>query len=314
MERWRVARNESDLMRLINPEYATDASLIYTNVAEADYLAWNATYAYSINDMRTYVTANKHWVIRSLVNSNVGNIPTGLSTDTKWQKVSETNRWKMFDLKTTSQTFNVNSIDVIMQGIGFIDSVAALNIDGTSITIKALDQSGNTFYNVTKSLVSTEGIYDPYTYFFTPIVFITDLVVTDIPVYAFSQYQVTINKPDSIAKCGTLIIGKALEIGLTDYGMRIGVTDYSVKKADEFGDFTITERAYSKEMSLTTSLANGLVNSTINTFNNYRAKPVVWMGADDFSSSFIYGFYKDYGVVVAYPTYSIVQIEIEGLS
>lgn len=301
-------------MRVINPEYTNDVALVYSNVPENDYAAWNATDTYNINDTRIYVTADKHWVIRSLVNSNVGNVPTGLSTDTKWQKVSETNRWKMFDLKTTSQTFSPNQIDVILQGIGFIDSVAALNIDGASITIKAIDQFGNTFYNVTKSLVSTEGIYDPYTYFFSPITLLTDVVVTDIPVYAFSEYQVMINKQDSIAKCGTLIIGKAMEIGQTQYGMRMGVTDYSVKKADEFGDFTITERAYSKNMTLSASLENNQVNSTINIFNSYRAKPVVWVGADEFSSSFIYGFYKDYGVVVQYPTYSVVQIEIEGLS
>lgn len=301
-------------MRIIKPEYTTDATLFATNVAESDYAVWDASSTYAINTLLIYVQANKHWVIRSLVNSNLGNIPTGLSTDTNWVKVSETNRWKMFDLKTTSQTFNADSINVTIVGTSFVDSIAALNIDGQTIQVIGKDQLGTTFYDSTISLVSTDGIYDPYTYWFNPLVFLTDIVLTDLPIYSVATYQVIISKAGLAAKCGTLLIGKVIDVGGTDYGMQIGITDYSVKTADEFGDFTITKRAYSKNMQLTTSLQNNLVNSLVNTLNEVRATPIVWLGADDFSSSFIYGFYKDYGVVIQYVTHSKIQFEIEGLS
>lgn len=301
-------------MRIIKPEYTTDATLQATNVAEADYPQWVNTTSYALNETVIYIDTNKHWVIRSLVADNVGNIPTGLSTDTKWVKISETNRWKMFDLQTTSQTFNNDSIDVTLVGTSFVDSIAALNIDGTSLQVIAKDQFGATIYNSTMSLVSTEGIYDPYTYWFSPIVYLTDVVLTDLPIYSLATYQVIISKTGSIAKCGTLLVGKVIDVGGTEYGMRIGITDYSVKTADEFGNFTITERAYSKNVQLTTSIENTLVNSLVNTLNEFRATPVIWLGADDFSASFIYGFYKDYGVIVQYVTHSKVQFEIEGLS
>jgi hypothetical protein len=192
--------------------------------------------------------------------------------------------------------------------------VAVLNIEGTSLQVIAKDQFGATFYNYTQSLVSTEGIYDPYTYFFSPIEFLTDIILTDLPVFSVGTYQVIINPTGGISKCGTLLIGKLIDVGETEYGMRLGISDYSIKSADEFGDFDITERAYSKTMTLTTSVQNGFVNSIINRFNAFRATPLVWIGSQQFSASFIYGFYKDYGVVVQYPTYSVVQMEIEGLS
>jgi hypothetical protein len=258
---------------------------------------------------------NKHWVVRSLVVGNVGNIPTGLASDTKWVKVSDTNRWKMFDLQTTSQTFNSDTIDVTILGTNFVDSTAALNIDGATIQVIAKDQFGVTFYDVTTSLVSTEGIYDPYTYFFSPIVYLTDIVFTDLPIYSLSTYRVIITKPSSIAKCGTLLIGKVIEVGGTEFGMRIGITDYSVKSAqNEFGDFSITKRAYSKNMQLTSFVENAQVNSIANMFNELRATPLVYLGADSISASFIYGFYKDYGVIVEYLNNSKIQFEIEGLS
>jgi len=301
-------------MRIIQPEITNDATLFATNVAETDYAVWNPLTSYSINTLLIYVTTNVHWVIRSLVNSNLGNIPTGLPTDTNWVKVSETNRWKMFDLKTTSQTFNNNSINVTLLGLGFVDSVSALNIDGTSIQIIGKDQLGATFYNVTSSLVAVDGIYDPYTYFFSPLIYLTDFVALDVPIYSLASYQVIISRTGGVAKCGTLLIGKVIDIGGTEYGMTIGITDYSVKSANEFGDFVITERAYSKNVQLTANVEKESVNAVINALNRLRATPIVYLGADDYTSSFAYGFYKDYGVVVSYPTYSKLQIEIESLS
>jgi hypothetical protein len=301
-------------MLIVQPEYTNDSSLFATNVPETDYAAWDVLSTYAINQVVIYVAPNIHWVVRSLVNSNVGNIPTGLPTDTNWVKVSETNRWKMFDLKTTSQTFNNNSINVTVLGNGFVDSVSALNIDGASIQIIGKDQFGATFYNVTSSLVAIDGIYDPYTYFFSPLVYLTDFVAIDLPIYSLGSYQVIITKTGGVAKCGTLLIGKVIDIGGTEYGMTIGITDYSVKSANEFGDFVITERAYSKNVVLTANVEKNSVDAVANLLNRLRATPVLFMGADEYASSFAYGFYKDYGVVVSYPTYSKLQIEIESLS
>lgn len=302
-------------MRIIKPEYTNDATLQSTNVAEADYPAWDSLTSYALNDTLIYIDTNKHWVIRSLVAGNIANIPTGLASDTKWVKVSETNRWKMFDLQTTSQTFNSVSIDTTIVGINFVDSIAALNISGATIQVIGKDQFGATFYDVTKSLVSTEGIYDPYTYFFSPLVFLADIVLTDLPIYSLSTYRVIISNPTSTAKCGTLLIGKVIDVGGTEFGMRIGITDYSVKSAqNEFGDFSITKRAYSKNMQLTSFIDNAQVSAIANMFNELRATPLVYLGADSISASFIYGFYKDYGVIVEYLNNSKIQFEIEGLS
>jgi hypothetical protein len=40
----------------------------------------------------------------------------------------------------------------------------------------------------------------------------------------------------------------------------------------------------------------------------------VWIGADTFGATFIYGFYKDWGIEITYVSHSIATIEIEGLS
>ena len=80
-------------MQAIRPYTINDINLLSTNVPEADYPVYNQLITYALNETLIYIDTNKHWVIRSLVADNVGNIPTGLDTDTKWVKVSETNLW-----------------------------------------------------------------------------------------------------------------------------------------------------------------------------------------------------------------------------
>lgn len=301
-------------MQLIVPEATTDATLQSSNVAENDYPLFDIATTYAINETVIYVVTNTHWVIRSLVSANVGNVPTGVSTDTKWVKISQTNRWKMFDLKTTSQTYNLNLIDVILIGVSQIDSISILNIDAALLEITGKDQFGATFYTYIANLVSTEGIYDPYTYFFSPLIYLTDVVLQDLPPYALASYQITLTNTGNTVKCGTCIIGKKMPLGDTKYGMQVGITDYSVKRADEFGDFTITERAYSKTLNASSYVPNTQINAHVNLLNRFRATPLVWIGTELYSSSFIYGFYKDYQVIVEYPTHSLINLEIEGLT
>jgi len=301
-------------MQIIKPEFTNDATLQFTNVAEDDYPLFDITETYAINDTVIYIANNIHWVVRSLVNDNAGNFPTGLASDSNWVKVSETNRWKMFDIKTTSQTVNNDSIDVTLIGVSQVDSLALLNIRGSSLEISIKDQFNVEIYALEQSLVSVEGIYDPWTYFFSPLQFISDLVLTDIPPFALCTYEVSIINEGSVAKCGSLLIGKLIDAGLTEYGMSISIQDYSVKSANEFGDFIITERAYSKRLDLTTYVERPQVDALINFLNQFRATPVVWIGSTQYSSSFIYGFYKDYAAIVSYPELTLLNIEIEGLS
>jgi hypothetical protein len=47
-----------------------------------------------------------------------------------------------------------------------------------------------------------------------------------------------------------------------------------------------------------------------------RAKPCVWIAADDpllQEPLIVYGFYKDFSTDIAYPSYSMCSISIEGL-
>lgn len=301
-------------MHIITPNTINDATLISTNVAESDYPVFDAATTYAINDMLIYVATHTHWVIKSLVNGNVGNIPTGLDTDTKWVKVSETNRWKMFDLKSTSQTMNASTISVEVSNTSMANGFYIGNVEATSFTISGVDQYDTPIYSETISLIDNSNVYDPWTYFFAPLLYKTDYVISNLPPYSLTKYTVTLSKSSATVKCGTLIFGQVTDFGSANYGMTSGLLDYSVKRANEFGDYVLTQRAYSKTLSIQVRVNKGQSDPLMAYAIRYRATPLVIIGAIDYVMSYLYGFFKDIRGVVDYPNQSLFQIEYEGLS
>jgi hypothetical protein len=140
-------------------------------------------------------------------------------------------------------------------------------------------------------------------------------VLLGIPPYGSASISITISNPGSIAKIGTLVVGAQKELGGTQFNPTIGISDYSTKDKDTFGNYIIVERAYSKKMSCETVIDNTSVDDQARSLAAYRAKPVVWVGADNqFSSMIIYGFFKNFLITIPGPVISTCSLEIEGLS
>lgn len=234
---------------------------------------------------------------------------------TVWLDAGATNRWKMFDSSVTSQTSNANSIDVSLDTVGRVDSVALINIDAAEIHIVMTDATEGVVYDETLSGVSVDGIDDMYDYFFEPINRITDLALTDLPPYANSTLDITLTETGGTAYCGGCVVGQSLEIGDTEVGARIGVQDYSIKQRDSFGNYTILQRAFNKRANYTIHLESTLVDKLQNVLASYRATPIVYIGSGNYGSTIVYGFYKSFEIEIGYlDGMSVCSLEVEGLT
>lgn len=112
-----------------------------------------------------------------------------------------------------------------------------------------------------------------------------------------------------------VILGVPQTVGLgVQVGARIGIQDYSRKETNEYGDIVLVQRAFAKKANFTMMVDNRLLDSTIEILSEVRAVPCVWIGVDEYSSTVIYGFYKDFEVVISYSNFSDCSIEIEGLT
>jgi hypothetical protein len=141
-----------------------------------------------------------------------------------------------------------------------------------------------------------------------------DMVKLDLPEASGGTLTVGVTHNSGIAKLGEIVIGNKFYLGSMKYSPEISIQDYSIKTTDVFGNYTIVERAYSKKLSCDIRIDNDDLDVVYNKLVEYRATPLVWVGSEDYGSLIIYGFCKDFEMVVPYISYSDCSLEIEGLT
>ena len=298
--------------KIVRPIPINDAALLSTNVPEVLYPNWDAGSTYALGDRVHVVGADSHQVYESLQAGNVGHTPA--TSSTWWVFVSATNPWLMFDQSVTSQTENPESIDVEIQTTGRVLALALLNVSAAEVQVTMTDPVDGVVYDETHSLVSDSGISDWYAYFFEPVVRLQDLVIVTMPSYASPTLRVDLRDPGETVRCGAVVIGPTTNVGETELGASVGIQDFSTKEQDIFGNYSIVQRAYRKRGTFPVVVEAGRVDTLQNLLAALRSTPALYIGAADYSSMAIYGFYKDFTVQIAYPTESLLDIEIEGLT
>ncbi len=325
-------------MKLIRPLAITDANMV-SNVPEGGtFPEYSATQTYGVGEVviSSSGTAPTHRKYESLVDSNTGN---ALDDPTKWLDLGPTNRWAMFDTKNGTATTGIDASDFVSLSIDFssggtavfvyddyslidatitvdgrADGVALLGLEATAARITVNAGAYGTVYDQTYSLQSDSGINNWYAYFNEPIVYQADLVVTDLPAYSNPDIRVRIYNSNADAVCGTFVVGQTRELGGTTYGAKGGIQDYSRKETDDFGNYTLVERAFAKRLNARVVCVNEQVDSIFSLLAELRATPVIWLGTETYAFTWLFGWVRDWATEITYPTHSHLTIEIEGLT
>jgi hypothetical protein len=298
-------------MKIIRPYAITDATLTACNVPENDYPVYSGTTTYALGAMVIVIGGNVHTVYQSLQATNVGHDPA--SNPDWWLDSGMTNRWKMFDTLVNTQTEYAGDITFTLAISGRVNSISLLNIYASSVRIVASDTVDGVIFDRTIDMRANLGIVNWFDYFFEPPEWDTDAVVTDLPMYANMTISVTLSNISGQAKCGACIAGLIKIVGDIQYGTSVGIQDYSIKTRDAWGNATVLERAYDKHANFTINVDNSNIDRLQNILAGYRATPILYIGVDQFGSTAILGFYKDFSIAINYFSYSVCTIEIEGL-
>lgn len=316
-------------MEIIDPIVTNDAKLLFCDLPEADPLApeWDPLVDYVTGQRVSINTGGYHdiyecvWHTPNCLNKFPPDYLTGSTV--YWVKVSATNRWKLFDhivaperayagknnpgVKWGSgakwplgqnwiETGN-SSITVSVKPGKKVDTTSLLNVDADSIMIVMTDPVAGEVYNEIKLLTTKVA---------------ANLVYSDLPNYPSATLEIIIRSATE-CYCGEIVIGTLKTIGTPKYGIEIGIVDFSVKSADEFGNFTILERAFSKRInvSFTTPLATHA--GVMRVLEKYRSTPLVWIIDDEYSTTIAYGFYRDFQMSLPNNINAEGSISIEGL-
>lgn len=293
----------------------------FSNVLENDNPEWvPGSYAEGEVFMVAVDTPDIHRNFESLVSSNTTNPvddqppPLGTGTGANWLDLGATNRWAMLDTVNGTQTTNAESIEIGITPGQIINAVAVLNVNAATVQVIVTDPTEGVVYDRTQNLISDSGINDWYAYFFTPIVRQTDAVFLDLPAFSAASTEVIITEPGGTAAVGVLAFGVQNNIGVSVFGVGLGITDYSIKETDEFGDFKITPRSFADIADYPIVIETSRVGAIKNLLSSLRTTPAIWIGSELHPATIVYGYYRDFDIVIAGPNVSECNIEVEGLT
>jgi len=309
-------------MRVVKPVIIDEADLT-SNVAIDDFTEWASGTTYAEGDKVRISSELGTW--ESLENSNTGSNP--MTTDNRvsespsWLYLGRVNRWKMFDEYLQSQTENAEEIDVTIAAQQISDSLVLMEVEAFEVEVTVTHAVEGIVYNETYAMADYL-VDDYYEYFFEPYLEFSDLKVVDmmsdlaLPPYDEVDIRVQIREDGATVKCGKLVLGYGFDIGQTKYGPRLSIIDYSKKITDEFGRTYMSVGAFARRSQIDLHVKNDRVDWLYRRLADLRAQPLVWIGDPrdgGFSSMSVYGFYRDFEIIIPGPAMSSCSLEIEGM-
>jgi hypothetical protein len=274
------------------------------------YAVYSAGTAYALNDKVTDLA--NHDLYQSLIAANTGN---ALSDKAKWQYLGKTNRWAKYDNKVGTATVGPSPMTDVLAP-GSTTGAAFFEMVGRVLHVVMKDVIGGTVvYDRTIDLDGTV-VEDVFDWFFADYEQRSDLVLTDLPgQFPNCELSHTVTATSGDVASGVCKPGKLIDIGTTTEGARVGIMDFSGKDRDEFGNLYILEREYSKRGSFEVLTEKARFNKIFRVLASLRATPCIYVGidAEGFEPLLQYGWFRDFSILIPYPSHHICSLEIEGL-
>lgn len=314
---------DANALVVIPPLEITDSILVVgsppaTNVPENDYPEWDGTSSpatvYNTGD-RVILTST-HRIYESLQDNNTNKDPT---TETLWWvEVGPTNRWAVFDTSVSTQTAQSTNITYTLEPGIAVNSLAILNLtDADEINITLTSPSAGSpgiVYTQTIDLGLVSLFSDWYNWFFGIKQRPSQYINTNFPAYVDGIIEIEILGGADLA-VGVIAIGQQQRFGRgIRLGARVGIQDYSRKETSEFGETILVQRAFAKKANFDLFIDKPEVDTLQNYLTTLRATPALWIGSTEYESTTVFGFYKNFDILLNYPEHADCELEIEGLT
>lgn len=312
-------------MKIMRPLRISDDELAATNVIEPDTLpeAYNPGTSYSTGNTALY--QNAIWEAQTAVQ---GVDPmTGNSRKPRlWLRVRSINPHAMFDgvIGDASQSSDVwpvhdgNGIQVEILPPGVVNTVVFFGLKGASVRIEVIDELEGVVYDTTKSLISTTGIDNWWSYFFEPITQESDILIDDVfddlPQYR-ARLRISIQALEGeSAACGLCLMGSQRELGKLKHATDVSVLDFSTRERDQWGRVDLRRGDGAKVGNFKVIMKASQSDATYAILERYRSTAMVFIGTSLFRSSIIYGYYEDMRISYDNVAHHSATIDVVGLT
>jgi hypothetical protein len=278
--------------------------------------AYSAGTTYAAGDGVQIDTGGVHQLWWSVVDDNTGNTPADDAGD-HWLLQSPTNRWAMFDraLGFSTATLRVATrwpelIDVTLAPTGPLDTVVAFVSWADTIQVTVTDALSVVIYDETLDLTGDPG---QAKWQLDGVPHVRPFVFEDVVFTEGSEVRVQISKPGAFATCPELILGQSIDAGGTRWGSRVGIQDYSVVQANDFGVFEVTLRPWHRRASFDVLVAAADVDPLIEFLTLHRGSPLLFIGDATYRSTVVFGFFRAFEETIPWPDLTVLTIDLESI-
>lgn len=231
-----------------------------------------------------------------------------------WSCMGPVNSWAAFDrsINTKSAALNVIRFEIDFSGC---NSISLFGLEAESLCLTLQDSTGTV---VNEKIIVLENVDATswVQYFLEPFTSREDVVQTEFPILAYSRLFLTVQAPGTVARVGNVTIGRCKTLGQSLYGMENGISDYSRKTTDSFGNTYLSVGSWAKTARMDLHVATSTYDDIFRTLAKLRATPTVFIGdnSDTGLDAFtLWGVVRDFRMVVSGPTMSQCSLEIQGL-
>lgn len=298
-------------MRVIKSEPIT---ILNTNVPETE-LEWVAGTTYE----QAAVVRYNHRVYKSIVAGNQGNQPD--VSPASWMDQGATNPYRCIDEYVNSTTEH-SSIEMTIRAVR-ISAVAFFGLSGTNMRLVMRNDKEGLVMDREVQLVrwavsGGQSCKSWSEYFFGARIRKRRHFVLTPLMGEGTTLEISITDASGLTcACGNIVLGQMLDIGATQFGLGLELSDYSKKSVDEFGRVFLNPGAYASSAEADVSIRRDDLDGVINTMVDLRGRAHCWMlentNKPRHESMVMYGFWDSFRPVIEGPAGYKYSIIIKGM-
>lgn len=294
------------------PVAINTTTLAASNVSET-VPAYDAETAYGADDEVYRVVDGIHVRFISQQGPNTGHTP---ETDdgTWWADAGPTNAWAFADETNSTVTENADTIELTIEvpATERINAVYLAALSAVSVTLQITDPITEAIeYAETFSLADPGSITDWYAWYFDPVAYRDELLVTGLPNGAGSTLEVVVDNAGSTAGCGNVVPVFLSPLGYSQWNWRTEIQDFSKFEENAFGQRRLVERPYRKLASGNAIIENRIKDSIEKKLAGARAKVRLYVVDDGYTSLTILGIARWAVEMNMPPSRSLMSMQLE---
>lgn len=291
---------------VIPPIVIGDLELIDSNfLVEDPNPAWVAG-TYNFGDIRTL--NKRRWEVR------VASTTAQPGTNSDWADIGPTNLWAAWDDESITQAELNDEIHYQIQVDDLITGITFMNAVGFEVQVVITPNGGGSpVFDETRQLQDLSQIVDWYSWTVEPRDEFSDREsFLNLPLEVGAVIDLYVRNMGGVAKIGLISVGRKRVFAVTEFGVAIGIEDYSRYLFDEFGNLDIIKRGMADTISYPLVVDTNQNARAVRLLKRLAGTPCVWIGAEYRPETIVYGVYQRWSDVIGNGALSTIDLDVKG--